>query len=176
MKQVLIFSDSVCQGLERLNFDYSEDDESSIVDRNIIFHEESYPGATASACVQSIKNNSTFMNLKQLLYEKDYDGVVICFGTNDIGYNSKASDVAKDLQYLQNVCIDAGIKLIVLMMMRAKKRYMKLNEILVEDTFHVVELCEFLFNAHDSDFDDSEIHLTDDAKKKLYDELARYAW
>ncbi len=175
MKQVLIFSDSVCQGLEEVNFEYS-DDESSVADKNILFHVEAFPGATAEGCVCASKNNYSNMNLKLLLDEYPYDGVVICLGTNDIGRGRNAIDVAKDLEYLQRVCFDANIKKVVVMMLRAKARYERLNEILVNDTYHSVELCEFLFAAEDDHFDESGIHLTLDSKKMLYDDLIHYDW
>ncbi len=175
MKQVLIFSDSICTGLENLNSEWS-DDESSIGDRNTIFREECFPGATAAGCVRAILNNDPFMNLKLLLQETRYDGIVICFGTNDIGHGRSAMHIAADLQTLQNICVDANIKTIVLMMLRAKRANEKLNNILINDTFSSIELCDFLLGSDDNNFDESGIHLTEDGKKLLHSELIRYFW
>lgn len=175
MKQVLIFSDSICVGLEKLNFEYS-DDESSIAEKNTVFSEECYPGATAEGCVCAIKNNLPYMNLKKLLKEANYDGVVICFGTNDIGTGRNAREVVKDLEILQNLCVNANVKTIVLMMLRDKTANQKLNEILVNETFSSIELCDFLLGAEDNVFEPDGIHLTEDGKKLLYDELIRFFW
>lgn len=176
MKQVLIFSDSICEGLEKLEYEYSDDEESSVADRNIIFHEECYPGATANGCVCAIKNNDLLLNLKRLLKESRYDGVVICFGTNDIGHGRSAQEIAADLTTLQNVCMDANIDRIVLMMLRARRSNEKLNDILVNETFSSVELCDFLLGAEDELFDESGIHLTERGKKLLLNDLTRYFW
>ena len=102
MVNVLVFSDSLCAGLEL----------------SMPHHVESLPGAMAENAV---------VLLDALLKEDSYDIVIICFGINDLGNRRSNSAVISDLLNMHDICRQNGISKIIGMTLPEK--YDDFNEL-----------------------------------------------
>ena len=145
MKKVLIFGDSLVQGLDfESSFKYQ-------------YHVESYPGFLAKD-LQDL--------LKISINEDTYDFVVICCGVNDLGHGYNAKEVVDSLLTLQ--CMVNSSQVIGVYLHPCFNTF---NEFYSEKSLDNICFCDFFYNLDSHDLDHDEFYLTLQGKQHFVESL-----
>jgi lysophospholipase L1-like esterase len=144
MKKVLIFGDSLVQGLEfEESFEYS-------------YHVESYPGYLA-------RDLGELLNIS--VSEEKYDIVVCCCGINDLGHGYTPEEVLQSLLVLHKIIKSKNANIVGVYL--HQPTFSLFNELCSDKFDDDVTISTFFYGLEKGDLQSDNFHLTKQGKENF---------